>query len=80
MTVFWLRCDKCGRSLDDSADEPMQLVGLFKPSALGVVPKSHRNEVRHRCRGCGYVNLFVPVADVPDKALTYVERSHIVLK
>jgi hypothetical protein len=81
---FWLRCDKCGRSMDDAASEPMQLVVLFKPSLVSVaVPRTHERERRHRCRSCGWVNVFVPLVAISQPAnssLTPGWRDRIVTK
>jgi hypothetical protein len=44
----------------------MQLVALFKPSLVPItIPKAHEREHRHRCRQCGWVNVFVPLSAVP---------------
>lgn len=60
--TYTLHCMHCGHSLDESADEPMQLVAMFKPSLLPMlIPKTHPLEQRRRCRSCGYVNVFHPV-------------------
>lgn len=58
---FALRCDRCHHCIGH-ASVPMELVALFRPKLTVVVPRSHREEVRHRCRSCGYVNIFHPVS------------------
>ena len=61
--TYTLHCVHCGHSLDESADEPMELVAMFKPSRLPAqIPKTHPQEQRRRCRSCGYVNVFHPAA------------------
>jgi hypothetical protein len=44
----------------------MRIVGLFKASLVGRVPKSHPMEVRRRCGSCGFVNIFHPVTGRPE--------------
>lgn len=57
---FALRCDRCHHCLGH-ASVPMELVALFRPKLTVVVPQSHPAEKRHRCRSCGFVNIFHPV-------------------
>lgn len=70
---FSLICEKCGHTLPETADQAMQLVGLFKPSLVAIVARTHAGEIRRRCRHCGFVNVFHPV-------LTESWRHNIVLK
>jgi hypothetical protein len=60
--MFQLRCDRCGSALDQPAAKPMQLVVLVK---AGVGPKipPMAEEQRRRCRGCGFVNIFLPLRE-----------------
>lgn len=58
---YRLRCDRCKNAFSEMVAEVMQLICSFKPSLFTVVvPKTHVREVRHRCRGCGWVNIFHP--------------------
>jgi hypothetical protein len=40
--------------------EDVQIVGLFKASEFGRVP-AEGEEVRRRCKHCGWVNIFRPL-------------------
>jgi hypothetical protein len=62
MSGVWLKCDACNRELRVEADGPMQLAVRFKPSLFPVsLEQLDPRERRHRCRACGWVNVFVPV-------------------
>jgi hypothetical protein len=54
-----LRCHHCSHGVG-YADAPMVLTGMFKASRFGRVPQTHPSEVRKRCSGCGWVNVFHP--------------------
>jgi hypothetical protein len=41
-------------------ETPLTLVAIFKASAAGRLVQSHDDEVRRRCRHCGWVNVFHP--------------------
>ncbi len=41
-------------------EHPLAIVALFKASAAGRLVASHDDEVRKRCRHCGWVNVFHP--------------------
>jgi DNA-directed RNA polymerase subunit RPC12/RpoP len=56
-----LRCHSCSHRLGMTA-RAMELVAQFKASLFGRVPPSHREEIRKRCRSCGWVNVFHPAA------------------
>lgn len=74
MSDVWLRCDCCNKELRVKVDQEMQLAVRFKPSLFPLsLPEVHPDEVRNRCRGCGWVNVFVPAAVVsaaPGELLT----------
>jgi hypothetical protein len=57
---FPLYCDRCHGSLGRATDA-LQLVGIFKPSAAVQIPKSHPQEDRLKCRGCGFVSIYRPL-------------------
>jgi hypothetical protein len=80
----WLRCDHCNKELRETSDQVMQLAVRFKPSLFRrSLDQLHPQERRHRCRACGWVNVFVPSASVaaeqPNSLLTPSWR-HISLK
>jgi hypothetical protein len=58
--TYQLRCDRCGSALDQPVEGPMQLVYLVKAGSGPRIPPLE-DEVRRRCRGCGFVNVFVPL-------------------
>lgn len=59
----WLRCDHCNKELRSETDQGMQLAVRFKPSLFQrSLDQLHPDERRHRCRACGWVNIFVPSA------------------
>lgn len=74
MSGVWLKCDACNHELKVEADAGMQLAVRFKPSLFRrAMEQLHALERRHRCRSCGWVNVFVPAAAVPadrDELLT----------
>jgi hypothetical protein len=39
---------------------PLALVAMLKPLGAGRLTKADNNEVRKRCRHCGWVNVFHP--------------------
>jgi hypothetical protein len=49
----------------------LELVAMVKPSKAGRLTNAHNNEVRKRCRHCGWVNVFHPER-VTDGALQNV--------
>lgn len=74
----WLRCDACNRDLKTEADGAMQLAIRFKPSVFPrILEQIDPREIRRRCRGCGWVNIFVPAENTH---LTPNWRDGIVLK
>jgi hypothetical protein len=84
MSGVWLKCDHCNKELRAETDQEMQLAVRFKPSLFPlVVGQLHPEEHRHRCRACGWVNIFVPsassAADQPNSLLTPSWR-HVSLK
>lgn len=61
----WLKCDNCNKDLQMEARAEMQLAVRFKPSLFTrALDQLHPEEHRHRCRACGWVNVFVPSASV----------------
>ena len=60
--MFQLRCDRCGSALDEPAHQPMQLVCLVKAGSGPKIPPI-KDEQRRRCRGCGFVNIFLPLRE-----------------
>lgn len=43
----------------------LHIVALFKPAAAGRLAPGHVGEVRRRCQGCGWVNVFHPETNRP---------------
>jgi len=41
-------------------ETPLTLIAIFKASSAGRLVSSHDDEVRKRCRHCGWVNVFHP--------------------
>lgn len=75
----WLKCDACNKDLRVEADREMQLAVRFKPSIFPVALQPlHPHEHRHRCRSCGWVNVYVPV--VSENSLLTPNWRHISLK
>jgi hypothetical protein len=75
MTDVWLRCDHCNHAFRVESDHQMQLAVRFKPSLFPrALAPLHQLERRLRCRGCGWVNIFVPapgaVSADPNRLLT----------
>jgi hypothetical protein len=65
MSSVWLKCDACNKDLKTAADQEMQLAVRFKPSLFPhALAQIDPRERRHRCRSCGWVNVFVPSAPV----------------
>lgn len=65
MSGVWLRCDACNHELKAEADQGMTLAVRFKPSLFPrAMEQLHALERRHRCRACGWVNVFVPMPAV----------------
>ena len=62
---YQLRCDPvhgCGGALDYAAATPVQLVAIvFARSLVDRELVLHHRQIAKRCRGCGIVNIFVPV-------------------
>jgi len=56
-----LRCHSCSKYLCESTT-PVQLAGIFKASLMGRVARAHIDEIRKRCKSCGWVNVFTPAA------------------
>jgi hypothetical protein len=72
----WLKCDHCNKELRVEADQTMQLAVRFKPSLFPLsVGQLHPEEHRHRCRACGWVNVFVPSASVAAERQCTARRS-----
>jgi hypothetical protein len=63
MSEFALRCDRCHHCLDH-ATAPMQVMAVFRKSPLLQVVSRHRQKVEHRCRSCGYINIFHPAEKI----------------
>lgn len=42
------------------SDTPLALVAIFKASSAGRLVKANDDEIRRRCRHCGWVNVFHP--------------------
>lgn len=61
--TFQLRCDRCGGALDQPAMKPMQLLATVKRSLLKQDLELDPEQVARRCRGCGFVNIFVPLRE-----------------
>jgi len=55
-----LRCHCCSMWLTEVA-MGMHLVAIFKASRYGFLGPTHPQEVRLRCRRCGWVNIFHPL-------------------
>jgi hypothetical protein len=75
--THWLRCDACNKDLKVETDKAMQLIVRFKPSHFPRLDQIDPREVRHRCRSCGWVNIFIPAENT---GLTPNWRDDIVLK
>lgn len=58
--MFPLRCDRCKHFLEE-ATEIWKLMATFSASLPLLFPKTHPREKRHKCRHCGYVNVFHPL-------------------
>lgn len=84
MANVWLRCDACNKELRAEADQEMQLAVRFKPSLFArALEQLHPEERRHRCRACGWVNVFVPSASVAAEqrsSLLTPSWRHVTLK
>lgn len=57
--VITLRCHSCSHGVGTSTTA-LHIVALFKPAAAGRLAAGHAGEVRRRCQGCGWVNVFHP--------------------
>jgi len=63
MADFQLLCDRCRGQLEEFAGEPMQLVATVKRSAVKGDLFIHPHQVSRRCRGCSFVNIFIPLRE-----------------
>jgi hypothetical protein len=61
--TYRLPCFGCSHKVA-VVSEPMRLAMAFRPSLVPAVAML-AGEFRRRCRSCGWVNVFVPVVDVP---------------
>lgn len=67
----WLKCDNCNKDLGVTAAAGMQLAIRFKPSLFRrALDQLHPAEHRHRCRSCGWVNVFIPATAADTAVLT----------
>lgn len=81
MSNVWLKCDHCNKELKAEADCDMQLTIRFKPSLFRQsLGQTHPLEQRHRCRSCGWVNVFIPVEVESSAVLTGPRWDDIVTK
>lgn len=57
-----LRCHSCSHVIG-TTEATARLAAIFRPSEFGEIRVARPDEIRRRCRSCGWVNVFHPLTN-----------------